>query len=163
MIKQKNRGFTLIELMIVVAIIAIIAAIAYPSYQEYVKRTKRVEAQAYLMEVSHRVASFKLANQGYDGLTIEKVGSATFPASGAQTYAISIEEVKDSNGKIRSIILLAQPSATSVQKGTGAISLSSSGRQCWYKNNDSPNLQAKKDENGTDVPVTACTNNWSDK
>lgn len=163
MIKRQNKGFTLIEVMIVVAIIAIIAAIAYPSYQEYVKRTKRVEVQAYLMEVSHRIASFKLANQGYDGLTIAKVGSSTFPASGAQTYSIRIEEFKDSKGKIRSIILLAQPSITSSQKGTGALSLSSTGEQCWYKNNDSPNLQAKKDENGNDVPVTACTYKWSDK
>ena len=41
-----SRGFTLIEMMIVVAIVGILAAIAYPSYQEYVLRGKRSEGSA---------------------------------------------------------------------------------------------------------------------
>ncbi|WP_422766292.1 type IV pilin protein, partial [Pseudomonas aeruginosa] len=45
---KSNRGFTLIELMIVVVIIAILAGIAYPSYDEYVKRGNRTEGQALL-------------------------------------------------------------------------------------------------------------------
>ena len=49
MMSKIKQGFTLIELMIVIAIIAIIAAIAYPSYQNYTKRAKRIEVQSYLM------------------------------------------------------------------------------------------------------------------
>lgn len=45
-----QKGFTLIELMIVVAIIGVLSAIAYPSYQRYVLRANRVEAQAILTE-----------------------------------------------------------------------------------------------------------------
>jgi type IV pilus assembly protein PilE len=48
--RSRSTGFTLIELMIVVAIVGILAAIAYPSYTEYVKRTHRAEIASLLME-----------------------------------------------------------------------------------------------------------------
>lgn len=49
---HKIRGFTLIELMIVVAIVAILAAIAYPSYTNYVLRTRRADGKEFLMRVA---------------------------------------------------------------------------------------------------------------
>ncbi len=46
---MNHRGFTLIELMIVVAVVGILAAIAYPSYQEQVRKSRRADAAAVLM------------------------------------------------------------------------------------------------------------------
>lgn len=63
MVKQK--GFTLMELMIVVAIIGILAAIAYPSYQSYVLRSGRTDGQAWLMRIMQAQERFYSQNQTY--------------------------------------------------------------------------------------------------
>lgn len=47
---MRARGFTLIELMIVVAIVAILAAVAYPSYRDSISKSRRAEARAQLMD-----------------------------------------------------------------------------------------------------------------
>jgi len=48
---NKTRGFTLIELMIVVAVVAILATIALPAYQEHVRKTRRTQAKVDLNEI----------------------------------------------------------------------------------------------------------------
>lgn len=48
----RHRGFTLIEMMIVVVVVAILSAIAYPSYTEYVRRGHRAEARAGLLQAA---------------------------------------------------------------------------------------------------------------
>ncbi|WP_279253728.1 type IV pilin protein [Candidatus Seongchinamella marina] len=49
-----QRGFTLVELMIVVVIVAVLAGIALPAYQDSVRKANRSKAQSYLMEVAQR-------------------------------------------------------------------------------------------------------------
>jgi type IV pilus assembly protein PilE len=61
------RGFTLIELMIVVALIAILAVIAYPSYEDYVMRATRTEAKNRLMQVASEQEKFFSTFNRYSG------------------------------------------------------------------------------------------------
>ena len=51
--KRNNTGFTLIELMIVVAIIGILVAVAYPSYSDYVKKGRRADGTSALLNAAH--------------------------------------------------------------------------------------------------------------
>ena len=62
----RSRGFTLLELMIVVAIVAILAAIAYPTYISYVTKTRRNAASACLSEYSNYMERYYTTNLRYD-------------------------------------------------------------------------------------------------
>jgi len=52
---KKTRGFTLIELMIVLAVLSVIVAVGYPSYQEHVKKSRRAEGMGQLLELADRM------------------------------------------------------------------------------------------------------------
>ena len=58
---HQQTGFTLIEMMIVVAIIGILAAISYPSYQRYVIKTKRTDMMSEMQNIASEIESRKLA------------------------------------------------------------------------------------------------------
>lgn len=91
--KHSNRGFTLIEMMIVVAIIGILVAIAYPSYDEFVKRGNRTEGQAFLSDVAARQERYFSQNNTYiiDVAKIAKLGLAN-ASSPTGKYTISLAD-----------------------------------------------------------------------
>ncbi len=62
---RRARGFSLIEIMIVVAIIGILAAIAYPSYSSYMQRGRRSEAQQLMLQMQNRQEQYVLDNRAY--------------------------------------------------------------------------------------------------
>jgi len=61
----KSKGFTLIELMVVMLVVAILAAIAYPSYRESVRRGNRRAAQSAMMEIVNQEHQYFIANRVY--------------------------------------------------------------------------------------------------
>ena len=69
-IRRTVAGFTLIELMIVVAVVAILAAIAVPSYQEQVRKSRRAQAKADIVEYVQMAERFFTVNNTYVGFTL---------------------------------------------------------------------------------------------
>ena len=66
----KNKGFTLIELMVVVAVIAILASIAYPSYIDFITKTRRSAGAACLMEQAQFMERYNSTNMSYAGAVL---------------------------------------------------------------------------------------------
>ena len=64
------RGFTLIEVMIVVVIISILAAIAYPAYQSQLQQSRRIDAQTALLELAQYMERYYTTNGSYTGATL---------------------------------------------------------------------------------------------
>jgi len=77
----KAKGFTLIELMIVIAVIAIIAAIALPSYSEFVRKSRRAEAARFAGDMQLSLERWRAENPSYANCAVVGCGSGTYPAS----------------------------------------------------------------------------------
>ena len=97
-------GFTLIEVMIVVAIIAILAAIALPSYQSYVQRGDRAAARAALLEAQQFMERFYAANNTFFGAVLP--ARFTSVPAGSPKYNIRVAIVA---GPPSTFILRAEP------------------------------------------------------
>lgn len=88
---RRRDGFTLIELMVVVAIVAILAAIAYPSYRDYVRRSNRAVGQALMAEIGARQERYFSNNNTYaEDLTLLGFGANPY-VDDKRLYSVSVE------------------------------------------------------------------------
>lgn len=133
---REHQGFTLIELMIVVAIIGILAAVAYPSYQEYVRSSHRAEAQSALMGLAATMERHFTANNSYKGagagggdtgapgIYYDQVPSG----GGTAYYNLTIESASDT-------AFLVKATPVNSQVGDGFLDLNNQGIRQWDRDN----------------------------
>ena len=89
---RSNRGFTLIEIMIVIAIIGIVLTISIPSYNEYVKKGRRAEVVSLLSEQAQSLERFYTKNNVYTGITGLSAGNDFYtltPTITDQTFLLT--------------------------------------------------------------------------
>jgi type IV pilus assembly protein PilE len=116
------RGFTLVELMIVVAVIGILASIALPNYQEYLKKARRSAAQSHMMDIAQRQQQYLVDARSY-ATTLSILGVDT-PADVATYYTVELEA---SDGPPPSFIVTATPVTGTPQAGDATLTLDNTG------------------------------------
>ena len=126
-------GFTLIELMIVVAVITILGSIAYPSYMSYATRSKRSDAQQLMQEISLKEGQYILDARAYTGtlgsggLNISRSGWTCTTNCTSPNYTISA--AVNNNATPFSYTITATPVSGSGQANDGTLTLTNTGER----------------------------------
>jgi len=143
---RRQRGFTLIEVMVTVAIIAILAAIALPNYRDYVTRGKRTEATGGLADARVKMEQYYQDNRTYptgcviaptspglNNVQVQNLQYFTLSCSNlsATTYTVTATGVADMTGFAYTID--QDNNKTSTFSGSGASSgyTAASPNNCW--------------------------------
>ncbi|MDP2034218.1 MAG: type IV pilin protein [Polaromonas sp.] len=122
---RRSSGFTLIEVMIVVAIIGVLSAIGFPAYTDYIMRGNRSEATAALLEARQFMERYYGANNRYstaaDGNPALPTRLQTIPAGGPTRYTLSVAAT------VNSYTLTATPSGSMATDKCGSLTLTNTG------------------------------------
>lgn len=122
---KSQRGFTLIEVMIVVAILGVLAAIAYPNYQRYVIKSKRTDMMSEMHNIAAEIQSRKLAQGTYSNTLITGLGS-DFPKQGIALYSVTFTP----NPLTSDWRITATPKTGSQMANDGILSLNYQNNKC---------------------------------
>ncbi|NJC47423.1 UNVERIFIED_ORG: type IV pilus assembly protein PilE [Xanthomonas campestris] len=128
-----SHGFTLIELMIVVAVVAILAAIAYPNYSEYVRKSRRAQAKADLVEYAQLAERYHTVQNTYVAFTLPNTVSPR--EGGTAAYNLTSPQVTQST-----FVITATPTNVQSADKCGTLSIDQASRKtnskgalsdCW--------------------------------
>ncbi len=120
----RNRGFTLIELVIAMVVIGILVAVAFPSYQAHLIKGYRAAAQSYLMDVAQKQQQYLLDNRAYAGT--EAALNATQPAEVSKYYTVAIAA---DPGPPPTFTITATPKAGTMQASEVTLSIDQAGQK----------------------------------
>lgn len=110
-----NKGFTLLELVIVMAITVILTSIAYPSYTEYLIKTRRCDGQSALLDLANRLEQYFSEHQTYQSASIashKTTDVLSSSESAGHWYHLSITHQSDEDYSIKATPFGPQASDT---------------------------------------------------
>ena len=125
------RGFTLTELLVVVAIVGILASIAIPTYTEQMRKTRRAAAKEWLVKVSNIQAQYLLDARRFGSLA--EVGMSEPPQEVGNYYTITLAQNVDCGGAASApapgYCASATPKADTSQAGEATLQIDHKGNK----------------------------------
>ncbi|MCP4275818.1 MAG: type IV pilin protein [Gammaproteobacteria bacterium] len=121
----KMRGFTLIELMIVVVIIGILSAIAFPSYMDYVRASRRNDGQTHLLDAAQKMELYYARNASYS----TALGDSNIEATSEEGYYNGFAITAGATGIASSYVLTITATGEQVKDTVDGYRISSTGQK----------------------------------